>query len=243
MIYSPYYNRKRLNDWDELPEAHIQNRWLFVGIDLAPNGSLESGMAILDRDLTLLRMDKLYKDAAILDAIDHLGAPETLVVCLDVPKNLAVPGRFRQEELKYHAMRIDVPIYEREAVSRFSERSQLLYTALKERGVLPFLTYTGNTKAAFEFFFPYKSRSPQGCRALQSLISEELGIKNMPQNLAPSSVLESLLAAYTAWLPRQTKLNEAVAIECDEQGFNTLIAQKIVHPPESSDVRPEWVPA
>jgi predicted nuclease with RNAse H fold len=241
-MHSPHYTRTLLQSWNDMPHAHLENRWLFVGIDLAPNGSLESGIAILDRDKTLLRMDKLYKDSALLDALDHLGAPETLIVCLDVPKNLAVPGRFRQEELKYHAMRIDISHFERDPVSRFSNRAKELYDALKEKGVLPFLTYTGNTKAAFEFFFPYKSRSPQGCRALQSLISEELGIKNMPQNLAPSSVLEALLAAYTAWMPRQVELNRGIAVERDAHGYHTLVAQKKVNLTPSSDIRPEWVP-
>ncbi|XVJ51845.1 MAG: hypothetical protein HEQ32_07125 [Vampirovibrio sp.] len=242
MTYSPLYERKPLASWEEIAEAQMAQRWIFVGIDLAPNASLESGVAILDRGLTLLRMDKLYSDDDILEALTQLGAPHTLVVCLDMPKNLSISGRFRQEEIKYHAMRLDTPDYDRPVVDRFSERGEQLYHKIKALGILPFLTYTPNTKSAFQFFFPYKSRSPQGCRALQSLIQEKLGVKNMPQNLAPSSVLEALLAAYTAWMTFAATLNQDFQIKVNHKDLHVLVAQKAVSTPPTSTVRPDWVP-
>jgi hypothetical protein len=51
----------------------------------------------------------------------------------------------------------------------------------------------------YDMNIPYRSRSPQGCRALQALIKLRLGIPNVPSNLAPSSVLDAMIAAYTAW--------------------------------------------
>ena len=243
MTYSPLYERTPLASWKELPEANMEQRWIFVGIDLAPNASLESGVAILDRDLTLLRMDKLYSDEAILDALTQLGAPHTLVVCLDMPKNLAISGRFRQEEIKYNAMRLDNPEYDRPVVDRFSDRAYLLYKKISDLGMLAFLTYTPNTKSSYKFFFPYKSRSPQGCRALQGLIQEELKIKNMPTNLAPSSVLEALLASYSAWCAYSGTLNKEFQIKRNHQGLHVLVAKTPVAYDSKSDVRPAWVPA
>jgi hypothetical protein len=38
-------------------------------------------------------------DDDILEALTQLGAPHTLVVSLDMPKNLSISGRFRQEEI------------------------------------------------------------------------------------------------------------------------------------------------
>ncbi|MFN9691719.1 MAG: hypothetical protein ACK551_06445 [Vampirovibrionales bacterium] len=243
MTYSPLYERKPITSWDEIPQANMAQRWIFVGIDLAPNASLESGIAILDRDLTLLRMDKLYNDEAILDVLTQLGAAHTLVVSLDMPKNLAIPGRFRQEEIKYNAMRLDNPEYDRPVVDRFSDRAYLLYKKISDLGILPFLTYTPNTKASFKFFFPYKSRSPQGCRALQGLIQEELKVKNVPTNLAPSSVLEALLAAYSAWSTFGGTLNKEFEIKQNHHGLNVLVSKTPVVYDNTSPIRPAWMPA
>lgn len=243
MTYSPLYERKPITSWDEIPQANMAQRWIFVGIDLAPNASLESGIAILDRDLTLLRMDKLYNDEAILDVLTQLGAAHTLVVSLDMPKNLAITGRFRQEEIKYNAMRLDNPEYDRPVVDRFSDRAYLLYKKISDLGILPFLTYTPNTKASFKFFFPYKSRSPQGCRALQGLIQEELKVKNVPTNLAPSSVLEALLAAYSAWSTFGGTLNKEFEIKQNHHGLNVLVSKTPVVYDNTSPIRPAWMPA
>lgn len=243
MTYSPLYERKPITSWDEIPQANLAQRWIFVGIDLAPNASLESGIAILDRDLTLLRMDKLYNDEAILDVLTQLGAANTLVVSLDMPKNLAITGRFRQEEIKYNAMRLDNPEYDRPVVDRFSDRAYLLYKKISDLGILPFLTYTPNTKASFKFFFPYKSRSPQGCRALQGLIQEELKVKNVPTNLAPSSVLEALLAAYSAWSTFGGTLNKEFEIKQNHHGLNVLVSKTPVVYDNTSPIRPAWMPA
>ena len=243
MTYSPLYERKPITSWDEIPQANLAQRWIFVGIDLAPNASLESGIAILDRDLTLLRMDKLYNDEAILDVLTQLGAANTLVVSLDMPKNLAITGRFRQEEIKYNAMRLDNPEYDRPVVDRFSDRAYLLYKKISDLGILPFLTYTPNTKASFKFFFPYKSRSPQGCRALQGLIQEELKVKNVPTNLAPSSVLEALLASYSAWSTFGGTLNKEFEIKQNHHGLNILVSKTPVVYDNTSPIRPAWMPA
>ena len=140
-------------------------------------------------------------------------------------------------------MRLDKPEYDRPVVDRFSDRAQFLYKKTKAMGMLSFLTYTPNTKASFKFFFPYKSRSPQGCRALQGLIQEELNIKNMPTNLAPSSVLEALLASYSAWCTFAGTLNKEFQIKENHQGLNVLVSQTPVTYTNKSDVRPSWVPA
>jgi len=242
MSYSPLYDKTAIQSISELPMANLAQRWTFVGIDMAPNASLESGMAFLDRDLTLLRMDKLYSDDAIIETLKQFGAPHTLIVCLDMPKNLSIPGRFRQEEIKNNAMRLDTPIYDRDVVERFSPRGVTLYDRIKELGALPLLTFTPNTKSAFQFFFPYKSRSPQGCRALQSLIDEELGIKNMPNNLAPSSVLEALIAAYSGWMLMTGTLNEHYSIVKDLNNYFYMMPKTPCDIPQDSLVRPEWVP-
>ncbi len=38
----------------------FSNKFCFVGISLSPNSQTESGIAVIDRNLNLLRVDKAY---------------------------------------------------------------------------------------------------------------------------------------------------------------------------------------
>ena len=43
-----------------------------------------------------------------------------------------------------------------------------------------------------------KERTPAGCKFLQAMIKDKLGIKNFPPNMVPVSVLDAILGAYIA---------------------------------------------
>jgi hypothetical protein len=237
-----YYYRKAVETIEQLPEhAKLEQKWLFVGIDLAPNAALESGLVVLDKDLTLLRMDKLYTNASLITAVEQLGAAHSLIVAIDMPKNLSISGRFRQEEMKYNAMRQEAGGFDRKPVDRFAPRGRVLYDAFKALGMFPVLTYTPNTKANFKLFVPHRARTPQGCRFLQNALKEQLLVKNMPVNLAPSSVLDAIVAAYSAWLLNSGTLNTHVELYEDRLAYWT-VDPLLPKPPVQSHVRPEWIP-
>jgi hypothetical protein len=237
-----FYYRKTADTLADFPShAKMAQKWLFVGVDLAPNAALESGLVVLDKDLTLLRMDKLYTNASLLSTIEQLGAAHSLIVAIDMPKNLAISGRFRQEEMKYNAMRMEAAGYDRKPLDRFAPRGRVLYDALQTLGAFPVLTFTPNTKANFKLFVPHRARTPQGCRFLQNALKEQFLIKNMPNNLAPSSVLDGMVAAYSAWILSSGVLNEDVCLYQDRLGYWTVDPLQPVAPP-NSHIRPEWVP-
>lgn len=169
----------------------------FAAVDLAPNEQLETGFSVLDRDRNLIRIDKFYKDDEVLSAIESLGPANGTIVVIDVPKSLSIPGRWRQEQVKMHAQRL-VGVNGK-PISRFDKRGIRLYEALEARGVLAFLYFNYWTRLNYGIQVPFRSRSPQGCRALQMAIEHQLDVKNLPTNLAASSVLESMVGAYAGW--------------------------------------------
>lgn len=174
--------------------------WQFAGVDLAPNETLETGLVTMNRNRELLRVDKLYSNDSVKQALESLGPPQNTLVILDMPKNLEIPGKFRHEEIKWHAFRLERDYLRAKKTDRFSPRARDLYDELTELGYSCLLSFSYNAKVAFGLHIPYKSRSPHGCRALQSKIKEELKLDNMPVNLAPSSVLDAMVGAYSAWL-------------------------------------------
>jgi hypothetical protein len=176
----------------------LGTRWTFVGIDLAPNESLETGIVALDRSKNIIRTDKLYTNDDILLFLDNIGPANNLIVSIDLPKSLSIPGKWRQEEIKFHPLRLNRQGDEK-TLSRFAQRATDLFYVLQAKGMFTVVFINTQARMRYDMNIPYRSRSPQGCRALQALIKLRLGIPNVPSNLAPSSVLDAMIAAYTAW--------------------------------------------
>jgi hypothetical protein len=184
--------------------ASLGNKWLFVGIDMAPVDSLESGVAIIDRDRYMMRMEKFNENEDLLLFLDNLGSPENIIVALDIPKSLSISSKWRQQQIKMHPLRLrsGIPAATHELVptDRFAERAKAFYQAVDERGILMFNFFTAHAKLRYDLNVPFRHRSPLGCRTLQAALRQKLGIKDVPSNLMPSSVLDALIGAYTAWM-------------------------------------------
>lgn len=185
----------------ELAENHgeISDRFVFVGIDLAPIDTLETGVCVLDQSRTLIKSDKLGGDNEIFRFLgSYVPEPENAIIALDVPKSLSIQSKWRQQEIKMHPLRLETRDEEK-PIDRFAPRAREFYTRAENSGYLIFNFFSQHTKIRYDLDIPYKTRTPQGCRALQTLIRQRLQLENMPNNLSPSSVLDAMIGAYTAW--------------------------------------------
>jgi hypothetical protein len=197
---------------------------LFIGIDLAPNEQLETGIAVMDRNKGILRLDKFYKDTELTGILAHLNAPQNTMVLIDLPRNLQVPSKFRQEELKMHASRMtNLGSTHNE---RFAKRARNLFNTLYSQGYLPYLTLLNWTKLNYNIFIPFRARSSQGGKALQTALTYQLGISGFPNQQVSNSTLEAILAAYTGW----SLWKDSSHVECylDTDGTPTVIGRQIV---------------
>jgi len=180
----------------ELPA--LENKWLFVGLDLAPVDSLETGIAVIDRDRKLVRMEKLESDRQIYTFLDSLGPKDGLIIALDIPKSLSFTSKWRQQQIKMHPLRL-LNQDEASGSRRFAKRADDIYHALTSKGFFVVNFFSHYAKLRYNLNVPYRSRSPQGCRALQAVIKENLKIRHISSNLAPSSILDAMIGAYIAW--------------------------------------------
>lgn len=204
------------------PCASLSNKWYFVGIDMAPIENLETGITVIDRNRRIMRMDKLNDDEELLLFLSNLAPPENLVVALDIPKSLSIPSKWRQQQIKMHPLRLGekVPNEVKDPVptDRYAQRAKDFYDAVSDKGILIFSFFTAHAKLRYGLNIPFRSRSPQGCRAMQALLKQRLGIRDIPNNLAPSSVLDAMIGAYTSWLLCKGKENDHFKLyEDDEQ--------------------------
>lgn len=201
--------------------ASLGNKWLFVGIDMAPIDSLETGIAVLDRNRHILRMDKMSENEDLLLFLDNLGPPENLIVALDIPKSLSIPSKWRQQQVKMHPLRLRETIQngtqELVPTDRFAQRAKEFYEAVDERGILMVNFFTAHAKLRYDLNIPFRHRSPQGCRAMQAAMKQKLGIREVPTNLMPSSVLDALIGAYTAWMMYRGREGEQFKLYRDDE--------------------------
>lgn len=177
---------------------HIANKWAFIGIDLAPHETLETGVSAFDREGKLTRMDKLNTEDEILRFIDGVAPAPNVIVAIDIPKSLEIDGKWRQQEIKMHPLRLIRPT-DGKTTDRYASRAWRLYDTLTEKGILTLAYFNYLAKMRYGANIPFRTRTPQGCRALQATIKHVFNVEDMPTNLAPVSVLDSIVGSYAAW--------------------------------------------
>jgi hypothetical protein len=100
---------------------------------------------------------------------------------------------------------------------RFAQRAKDFYEAMNARGILAVNFFAPHAKLRYGLDIPFRHRSPMGCRALQAALKQKLGIKDIPTNLMPSSVLDAMIGAYTAWILSKGKDTEHFKLYQDDE--------------------------
>ncbi|MCA9788166.1 MAG: hypothetical protein KC462_00255 [Cyanobacteria bacterium HKST-UBA05] len=236
--------RMQLDTNEQLTQAINPAQFFrFASVDLAPNDALETGFSAVDRDRTMVRVDKVYTDEQIVNVVLNMGPPPATLVLIDMPKSLSIPNRWQQEQVKMHPFRLTGHFdkstrldEDTQDVDRFERRGRRLYDAMLATGCKPLLYFNYWTRMNYDLLLPFRSRSPMGCRTLQAGIEDRLQLKQMPTNLSPSSVLESMVGAYAAWSVWGGKAGEDFEVAVDSENYEYLIA--LDRPHVKSDAKP-----
>lgn len=196
------------------------NKSYFVGISLSYSVSTESGIAIIDRDLNIVRIDKIFNLSDLSLIIKNLGPADSIVVCVDLPKNVPLTnGKWRQEARNISPFKLNNFDSKFSWADRFSDRGSDFCGDVKDLGVEIYRYYCYFTKNILKLNPPFKSRSPVACKYLQMIIQNNLKISGIPANLIALSGLDALIGAYTGW--RIATSNENAGYKYIGE-FNTL---------------------
>jgi hypothetical protein len=174
----------------------------FIGLSIGSAGSVESGISLIDRELNLIRTDKVYNLSEIKHMISNIAPPENTVLCIDLPKNIMMlTGKWRIESKQTMSLNIKKGSEAKKSLwkLRFSDRGSELCKYFTELGMDVYRYNSTFTKTMLHLSPPYRSKSPSACKFLQGIIEERLHINNMPSNLLPLPSLNSLIGAYIAW--------------------------------------------
>jgi len=207
---SPYYLTPATPEEHARLAQNAKSGWRFVGIDLAPNFQLETGIVALSREKSVIRQEKVNLDEQMVHFVKSLGPTAQTIVTIDVPKTLAVSSRWRQEEIKLFPLRLQrdtedssfMAHPDKDFTDRYSARAWGIFRQLTQLGAQVHMLYSALAKPRLGLQLPFRSRSSKGIMALQHAIESHLGISHgLPQGQQPpSSVLDAMVAGYASWL-------------------------------------------
>ena len=193
----------------EIISEKFATKQLFVGISLGSAVTAESGIAVIDRNMHLVRIDKAFNLNDIQAYIKALSPAENLILCVDLPKNTnIVTNKWRYEAKNTQALRLrGLDFAKLSWTERFSDRGLELCNSLNSLGADVYRYSCYYTKTALRLNSPYKARSPVACKNLQMSIKSVLKVSGIPTNLIAISGLEAIMGAYTAWKIASSKEN------------------------------------
>lgn len=173
----------------------------YVGLSITHAATEETGIALLDNDLNLLRLDKTYRLGDIKFFLDNFCGKNATIIAADIPPNqMFLIGKWRQESKHYKSFTVGTDYKSDQQWSkRQSTRGTELCTGLKEEGYSVIRYNYNYSKQIMGLSTPLQESTPMACKYMQDMLKEKLGISSIPTNMMPLSSLKAVIGAYIAW--------------------------------------------
>ena len=171
----------------------------YVGLSLAASSGMDSGIAILDENDTLILVDKLYTMNDVMFFFDNFPSLKYSKICVSlVWDRTMLNGKWRILGKPYQMVATNPLIPNREGwTQRYSTRGCEYFKSLMEKGVEINRFELYLTRQSMHLNSCYKERSPADCKFLQQTLKNEWHI-DLPLNMMPMSQLEAIVGAILA---------------------------------------------
>ena len=171
----------------------------YVGLALASGSSMDSGLAIMDENNTLILVDKLYTMNDIIHFFENFSSLKQSKICISMAwDRTMLNGKWRILSKPYQLVATNPLMPNQDHwTQRYSFTGADFFNTLKEKGaeISRFELYL--TRQSLNLNSCYKERSPADCKFLQQTLKNEWGI-DLPANMMPMSQLEAIVGAILA---------------------------------------------
>lgn len=171
----------------------------YVGLSLASGSSMDSGLAILDEDNTLIMVDKLYKVNDIMHFFDNFPSTANSDICVSLAwDKTMLNGKWRILSKPYQMVSTN-PLFPNQDnwTQRYTTRASDYLKSLIEKGAVVNRFELFLTRQNMHLNSCFKERSPADCKFLQQALTNEWGM-DLPVNMMPMSQLEAIVGAILA---------------------------------------------
>lgn len=172
----------------------------FVGISLGGLSTIESAVAVLDKNLKIITLDKLFSMSDVKYFLDKLPCKQNVVIMVSIPENeIMISSKWKYNSRTYDIVNFEEKIKNVDDwTNRFSTRGCDLFRDLKEENVDIFRFDVDNLKKVIGNCFAYRERTPIDCKALQDTLRIKYNMRELPVNMLPVAQLEAILGAFLA---------------------------------------------
>lgn len=178
----------------------IESKVSFVGISLGGLSTTESAVAVLDRNLKVIMLDKLFSMGDVKYFLDNFAGKQNSIILVSIPENeVMLSSKWKYSSRTYHPVNLNRKMMNRDNwTKRFATRGSEYFKDLNEEGYDIYRFDIDNMKRALSNGYAFKERTPIDCKALQDALRLKYGMRELPVNMLPVAQLEAILGAFLA---------------------------------------------
>lgn len=213
-----------------LKNINYENKLFFVGISLGSCSTNETGVAILDNNLNIITLDKLFSMDDVRFFFKRLVGKQNAIINIALPENpTMLNAKWKLTAREYQLVQTNRLINkESDWIERYAHRGCDFFIELKNQGVDIFRYDIHEIKYSLGLSGIYKDRSPVDCKALQSALKFRFGFKELPSNMLPVSQLEAILGAYLGYLMKFNDEYLIPKVKSNYQGIDVVGIESLV---------------
>lgn len=202
----------------------FENKLFFVGISLGSNSTNETGVAILDKNLKIITLDKLFSMEDVRFFLKRMVGKQNAIINIALPENpQMLNAKWKLISREYQLIQSSELInHDSDWIQRYSHRGCDHFMELKEHGIDIFRYDIHELKSALGLSGIYKDRSPVDCKALQSALKYKFGLRELPSNMLPVSQLEAILGAYLGLIMAGDSTGYNCKVKTNYQGIEVI---------------------
>lgn len=172
----------------------------FVGMSLSNLSTVESAVAVLDTNLKIVLLEKLFSMNDVKYFLDNLSGKKNSVIMVSIPENeVMLNSKWKYNSRTYDTVNLEEKIHNYDGwADRFSTRGCEYFKELSDQNIDIFRFDIDNMKKMFGCCFAYRDRSPIDCKSLQDTLRIKYNMSELPVNMLPVAQLEAILGSVLA---------------------------------------------
>ena len=172
----------------------------FVGISLGSQSSADTGVAILDKNLKIITLDKLYTIQDLTFFFDNFSSKKNAIFMISIADDSTMLNcKWKVLAKKFQNLNNNVDFPNRhDWMNRLTSRGAELFKEYKNKGADIFRYDIAELKKILGLYGIYKTRTPAECKYLQSALRVKFKMDDIMPNMLPASQLEAILGAILA---------------------------------------------
>lgn len=179
---------------------NLDTKVSFVGISLGGLSTTESAVAVLDRNLHVIMLDKFFSMSDVKYFLDNYAGKQNSIILVSIPENeTMLSSKWKYNSRTYVPVNLDNKMMNRDGwTNRFATRGSEYFKELQDSGIDIYRFDVDNMKKTFGNCFAFRERTPIDCKALQDTLRIKYNMRELPVNMLPVAQLEAILGAFLA---------------------------------------------